>query len=114
MSKLAWGTLGSPVGEISVACSAAGVAKVRFGPPPAQPGQAHGRLAGTEPTSDKAGPSPAGAEHQVNRARAQLTEYFDGQRRAFDQPVDRSGNSPSHPQNLPVLWATCCHVDSKP
>jgi methylated-DNA-[protein]-cysteine S-methyltransferase len=36
VSELAWGTLGSPVGELSVACSAAGLAKVYFGPPPSQ------------------------------------------------------------------------------
>jgi hypothetical protein len=42
VSELAWGALASPVGEMSVACTAAGVARVRFGAPPtpaARPGR---------------------------------------------------------------------------
>ena len=93
MSELAWGTLGSPVGEISVACSAAGVARVRFGPPPVQPGQAHAQLDEAE-------------EHHLNRARAQLAEYFAGQRRTFDLLVDWAGVSPTQRQVLPVLHAS--------
>ena len=93
MSELAWGTLRSPVGEISVACSAAGVARVWFGPPPAQPGQAYAQLDEAE-------------EHHVNRARTQLTEYFGGQRRTFDLQVDWSGVSPTQRQVLPVLHSS--------
>jgi methylated-DNA-[protein]-cysteine S-methyltransferase len=93
VTELAWATLGSPVGEISVACTAAGVARIRFGLPPARPGQAHASLDEAE-------------EHHVNRACAQLTEYFGGRRRAFDLPVDWSGVSPAQRQVLPVLWSS--------
>jgi methylated-DNA-[protein]-cysteine S-methyltransferase len=96
VSELAWGALASPVGEISVACSAAGLARVGFGPPPFKPGPAGGRSG--EP------PAPAGG-HLVT-ALAQLAGYFAGQRRAFDLPVDWSGMSPGQRQVLPVLLAS--------
>ena len=90
-TELAWGTIASPVGEISVACSAAGVTGLRFGPPPVQ--------ARARPPGDPAG---AAAGH-LDGALAQVTEYFAGQRRAFDLPVDWSGMSPAQRQVLPVL-----------
>jgi methylated-DNA-[protein]-cysteine S-methyltransferase len=93
MSELAWGTFGSPVGQISVGCSAAGVAKVRFGPPPGPSGQAQARVDEAE-------------EHHLNRACAQIAEYFGGQRRTFDLPVDWSGVSPTQRQVLPVLHSS--------
>jgi methylated-DNA-[protein]-cysteine S-methyltransferase len=96
VSELAWGAIASPVGEISVACSAAGLAQVRFGPPPFQPGPAAG------PASDP--PGRAGGHLDV--ALAQVTEYFAGQRRAFGVPVDWSGMSPGQRQVLPVLLAS--------
>jgi methylated-DNA-[protein]-cysteine S-methyltransferase len=93
-TELAWGTIASPVGGISVACSAAGVTGVRFGPPP---GQARAR-----PPDDPAGP----AGGHLAAALAQMTGYFAGQRRAFDLPVDWSGMSPAQRQVLPVLLAS--------
>ena len=93
MSELVWGTLGSPVGGISVACSAAGVARVWFGPPPAGPNQLRAPLDEAE-------------EHHLNRACSQLAEYFAGQRRVFDVPVDWSGLSPAQRQVLPVLHSS--------
>jgi methylated-DNA-[protein]-cysteine S-methyltransferase len=70
--KLGWASIDIPVGQVSVGCSAAGVAKVRFGPPPA----------GSEP-----GPAevPGGL---LPAARDQLSEYFGRTRRAFDLPLD--------------------------
>jgi O-6-methylguanine DNA methyltransferase len=143
VSELAWGTLGSPVGEISVACSAAGLAQVRFGPPPArvvsvvtgararhtetpspraaaagdaaQSEEAHGEPGGAQRQPSGRGepggrgePSGAreelgGARGQLERACGQLGEYFAGQRRSFDLPVDWSGMSASQRQVLPVL-----------
>jgi methylated-DNA-[protein]-cysteine S-methyltransferase len=91
VSELVWGALVSPVGEISVACSAAGVAKVRFGPPPD-----HGHASGR----------PGGPGRHLGAALGQLTEYFAGQRRAFDLPVDWPGMSPAQRQVLPVLLAS--------
>jgi methylated-DNA-[protein]-cysteine S-methyltransferase len=93
--ELVWGVLASPVGEISVACSAAGLARVGFGPPPFQPEPAGGRPGGPA--------GPAGAH--LDAALAQLREYFAGQRRAFDVPVDWPGMSPAQRQVLPVLLA---------
>jgi methylated-DNA-[protein]-cysteine S-methyltransferase len=95
VSELAWGALASPVGEISVACSAAGLARVRFGPPPFPPGPAG-------PAGDP--PGPAGGH--LDAAIAQVTEYFAGQRRAFDVQVDWPGMSPTQRQVLPVLLAS--------
>jgi len=149
VSELAWGTLGSPVGEISVACSAAGLAQVRFGPPPArvvsvvtgararhtetpspspraaaagdaaQSEEAHGEPGGAqrepswrgEPSGAREEPGgahgePGGARAQLERACGQLGEYFAGQRRSFDLPVDWSGMSASQRQVLPVLLAS--------
>jgi len=92
MTELAWVTLGTPVGPLSAGCSEAGVSQVRFGGPP--------RL--TSPPG--AAPGPA---RDVSRAAlAQLTEYFSGQRRRFDLPVDWSGLSRLQQQVLGVLFDT--------
>ena len=106
MSELAWGTLGSPVGEISVACSAAGLAGVRFGAPPARPRRAPAEAGGPAGQPEGAHGEPGGAHRQLDRARTQLGEYFAGQRRAFDLPVDWSGMSAPQRQVLPVLLAS--------
>ena len=109
VSELAWGTLGSPVGEISVACSAAGLAQVRFGPPHAtSPARATG--AGDQP--EGAHEDRGGADRQLDRARTQFGEYFAGQRRAFDLPVDWSGMSASQRQVLPVLLASAAYGET--
>ncbi len=42
----------------------------------------------------------------MNRACAQLTEYFGGRRRAFDLAVDWSGTSSAQRQVLPVLLSS--------
>ena len=91
VSELAWGALASPVGEMSVACSPAGVARVRFGP---------------GPPPNAAGGTPGPAESQLGTALAQVAEYFAGQRRSFDVPVDWSGMSAAQRQVLPVLLAS--------
>jgi methylated-DNA-[protein]-cysteine S-methyltransferase len=70
--KLDWASIQIPVGQVSVGCSAAGVAKVRFGPPPA----------GAEP-----GPAEVSGG-LLAVARDQLSAYFGGTRRAFDLPLD--------------------------
>jgi methylated-DNA-[protein]-cysteine S-methyltransferase len=152
VSELAWGTVGSPVGELSVACSAAGLVEVRFGPPPAgvvnavtggrarqtetpcphpraaeqavTPEEAQGRSSGAPEEPGPPGEPGArgeldgahgetgahgelgGARGQVERACGQLGEYFAGQRRSFDLPVDWSGMSASQRQVLPVLLAS--------
>jgi methylated-DNA-[protein]-cysteine S-methyltransferase len=99
VSELAWGAVASPVGEMSVACTATGVARVRFGAlpaPAARPGRAPAPPNG-------AGGAEAG---HLAAALAQVTEYFAGQRRRFDVPVDWSGMSVAQRQVLPVLLAS--------
>jgi methylated-DNA-[protein]-cysteine S-methyltransferase len=75
VTELAWGCLDTPVGQVSVACTDAGVARVRYGPPPdPAPGtaQALGTLAAV----------------LLETALAELGEYFGGGRRKFTVPVD--------------------------
>jgi O-6-methylguanine DNA methyltransferase len=120
---------------MSVACSAAGLAQVRFGPPPAQvrvesavtgararhtetprphpraaadaapPDETHGEPVGAHEEPGRHG-EPGGARGQLERACGQLGEYFAGQRRSFDLPVDWSGMSAAQRQVLPVLLAS--------
>ncbi|HEX7265858.1 MAG TPA: methylated-DNA--[protein]-cysteine S-methyltransferase [Streptosporangiaceae bacterium] len=102
VSELAWGAVASPVGEMSVACTATGEARVRFGAPPtpaARPGRAPAPPNG-------AGGAPGAAAGHLAAALAQVTEYFAGQRRRFDVPVDWSGMSVAQRQVLPVLLAS--------
>jgi methylated-DNA-[protein]-cysteine S-methyltransferase len=72
-AALSWASLRTPVGPVSVGASEAGVVQVRYGAAPA---------AG----SDGDGP---GLEIAAV-ARDQLTEYFMGQRREFELPLDWS------------------------
>jgi methylated-DNA-[protein]-cysteine S-methyltransferase len=99
VGELVWGALASPVGEISVACTTAGLARVGYGPPPFQPVPA-----GT-PSAGPAGPAGRASAY-LDEALAQLAEYFASQRRAFDLPVDWSGMSAAQRQVLPVLLAS--------
>jgi methylated-DNA-[protein]-cysteine S-methyltransferase len=85
MSTLEWASIGTPVGPVSVGNGEAGVAQARFGPPPGRvPEAAHG--------------SPAAA------AARQLAEYFCGQRRDFDLPLDWSGFGPAQRPVLRLLY----------
>jgi methylated-DNA-[protein]-cysteine S-methyltransferase len=83
MAALEWVTLDTPVGPVSAGCGDAGVAAVRFGPPPA--GGTPGPLA--------------------RAALRQLAEYFAGQRRDFDLPLDWSGFGPAQRPVLELLHA---------
>jgi methylated-DNA-[protein]-cysteine S-methyltransferase len=82
---LAWATLDTPVGPLSVGCGPAGLSRVRFGPPP----------------------RPASPADKLSRAiAAQLREYFSGSRQSFDVPVDWTGLSGRRRQVLQVLFDT--------
>ncbi|HYK27302.1 MAG TPA: methylated-DNA--[protein]-cysteine S-methyltransferase [Streptosporangiaceae bacterium] len=81
MSELSWDCLVTPVGPVSVGCGPAGVARVRFGSPPQG-------ISGSELT---------------DAARAQLAEYFSGQRKSFELPVDWTATSGTQRQVLEVL-----------
>jgi methylated-DNA-[protein]-cysteine S-methyltransferase len=85
MPALAWTSLSTPVGWLSVGCSAAGVARVHFGSP-----------------RDSADRESIMTE-QLAEARRQLAEYLRGQRRGFDLPLDWSAVSGLHRQVLAVL-----------
>ena len=71
VTKLGWGYLDTPVGQVSVACTDAGVARVSYGPP--------------------SGPGPAGgtlASVLLEAALEELDDYFGGHLRRFNVPVD--------------------------
>jgi methylated-DNA-[protein]-cysteine S-methyltransferase len=84
VTSLEWAALDTPVGPVSVGCSAAGVAKVRFGPAPADAGQ-------------------SGPDSLARAAQRQLSEYFCGQRQAFDLPLDWSCTEGTQRHVLEIL-----------
>ena len=114
--ELVWGALASPVGDLSVACTTDGVAQVWFGRPP---GHGHARRSAVDGPADRDG-GPAGqatgasgrADEHLGAALGQLAEYFAGQRRAFDLPVDWSGRSAAQRQVLPVLFASAAYGET--
>lgn len=88
MTQLAWGCLETPVGRLSAGCTAAGVAKLRYGDPPAGAARA----------------VPDGPAGPVLAATlAELREYFAGQRKEFTVPVDLSATSGMRHTVLSVL-----------
>jgi methylated-DNA-[protein]-cysteine S-methyltransferase len=95
MTEMDWSSLDTPVGRVSVGCSAAGVAQVRFGPPAGGGRAARDRVPARHPVSSSL---PA-------RARRQLGEYFSGERRDFDLPLDWSATSGTQRHVLEVLAA---------
>ena len=86
MTELEWAWIETPVGVVSAGCHATAIAQVRFGSPPA----------GTTRGSTATGTLAAAA-------RQQLSEYFRGQRRDFDLPLDWSGTSGAQRHVLEVL-----------
>ncbi len=96
MTALSWAWLSTPVGHVSVGCSADGIAQVRYGSP-ASP------FAGD--TADGAAPG----RELADAARQQLTEYFRGQRTTFDLPVDWSGTAGPQREVLQVLDRSVCY-----
>jgi methylated-DNA-[protein]-cysteine S-methyltransferase len=84
MTALSWACLSTPVGKVSVGCSPAGVARVRFGPPPDSQ-----VLADSADSADEAG--------------RQLAEYFGGRRTTFDVPLDWTAMSGTQRKVLEVL-----------
>lgn len=90
VTALGWATIDTPVGQLSVGCSDAGVAQVRFGVLPAR---------------DAPGPSDV-ARGLLSAARAQLSEYFRRTRTAFDLPLDWGSASRAQREVLCLLAET--------
>jgi methylated-DNA-[protein]-cysteine S-methyltransferase len=88
VADLAWATLATPVGQVSVACSEAGVTRVNWGAP-------------RDPAGSRAtGGAGAHATELAEQAREQLAEFFAGRRRTFEVAVDWAtvlGRRPGEP-----------------
>jgi methylated-DNA-[protein]-cysteine S-methyltransferase len=107
MTELAWATLGTPVGRLSVGCSEAGLSQIRFGGPPV-PAWAQ-RAAGTE---HSAAEQHSAAEEQRDAAVAQLAQYFSGKRRGFDLLIDWSVTSSLQQEVLRTLFDTVSYGET--
>lgn len=87
-TPVAWSVIPSPVGELVVATSEEGLALVAFldreGPVP------HLEALATRGFTTVSPPGPRAVTLR-DRAAAQLREYFQGQRREFDLPLDLRG-----------------------
>jgi methylated-DNA-[protein]-cysteine S-methyltransferase len=90
VTELAWGCLDTPVGLLSVGCSATGVARVRYGPPPGIPDA----------------PAPGATGELLGAALGELKDYFGGRRRAFTVPVDLPASPGSRRAVLAVLHSS--------
>jgi methylated-DNA-[protein]-cysteine S-methyltransferase len=90
VTAFAWAAIETPVGDLSVGCSEAGVAEVRFGPPPV-------------PAAPRAAGTPG---RLLSAARDQLAGYFGGTRAAFDLPLDWGGASRAQREVLGLLAET--------
>lgn len=109
-AELAWATLSSPVGPLAVGCTAAGLAQVRFRTSPRD--RLRTGLAAPPASGGQAG-GPAQARDEVlAAARDQLAEYFAGQRKEFDLPIDWADTSPAQRQVLDVLYRTVGYGDT--
>ena len=98
MTSLAWTSLSTPVGVVSVGCSQAGVARVRYGHPAV--------AASADVGASRSGDERDAATLFADSARAELIEYFRGGRQTFDTPVDWSAISGTQRQVLAVLAET--------
>ena len=89
VTRLGWGCLDTPVGQVSVACTDAGVARVTYGPP-----------AGTAPADGTS------ASLLLEAALEELGDYFAGRLTRFDVPVDLGSARGARRTVLSVLHGT--------
>jgi methylated-DNA-[protein]-cysteine S-methyltransferase len=99
MTELSWASVTTPVGLVSVGASAAGVARVRYGPPP-EPADGATADAARELAQ---GASDDAARELAEEGRRQLTAYFSGQRRVFELPLDWSSTRGAQRDVLRIL-----------
>ena len=109
VTELVWGCLDTPVGRISVACSAYGIARVKYGDPTEAADPARRKRLRQEPAvltrgDDPPEPPDVPAEMLLGTALGELAEYFAGQRKSFSVPVDLSGTSGARRTVLSVLY----------
>jgi methylated-DNA-[protein]-cysteine S-methyltransferase len=103
-----------PIGALTVGATAAGLALVAFGDHPEAATQAAERLGvpapgpTLPPDAERAQTAPAAgpATAELERAVAQLREYFAGARRVFDLPLDWSLTRGSQRRVLATLFGT--------
>jgi O-6-methylguanine DNA methyltransferase len=121
VNGLSWASLSTPVGLVSVGCSQAGVARVRYGRPAVPTTGERGagdRISVGDRSSDggingggSSGVVPPGqhsgaAASFAVAARAELLEYFRGERRDFAVPVDWAAAAGPQGRVLTVLAET--------
>jgi methylated-DNA-[protein]-cysteine S-methyltransferase len=88
VTELAWGYLETPVGRISVGCGPSGITRVKYA------ARHQEGPAGEDDYLSPPGLPSDGPEHALLRATlAELEEYFRGQRKSFDVPLDFSATS---------------------
>ncbi len=103
MTQLSWSSLSTAVGPVSVGCTPAGVASVRYGPPRAAQAQGPG---GQAEDSDSAAAALASA------ACRELTEYFCGERQVFGVAIDWTAVSGLQRTVLTVLAGSVRYGDT--
>jgi len=89
VTELGWGSLDTPVGQVSVACTDAGVARVSYGPP-----------SGPEPRIGTL------ADVLLEATLEELAEYFGGHLKRFNVPVDLGSAQGARRAVLSVLHQT--------
>jgi methylated-DNA-[protein]-cysteine S-methyltransferase len=82
---VAYDVVDTPIGALLVAVSDLGVARVSFDPEPDREVESLARTFGVRVLR---------SSRAVDRSRRQLTEYFEGERTAFDLPVDLRVEAP--------------------
>jgi len=101
VTALSWAWLSTPVGQVSVGCSPAGVSRVRCGAPPTE-----NRVAGRSSENGDDTDADPTARKLADLASRELTEYFRGDRRSFDVPVDWAATSGPQREVLQILSAS--------
>ena len=89
--RTVWSEMTTPLGRLFVATNDHGLCAIMFG-----------RLETNSKSRFKSSNPIAGGKSLLNRVGAQLKEYFSGQRRKFDLPVDLSSLTPFQREVLAV------------